>query len=259
MDGLHIYACKYEVIDGSRRSVVFKPPYHMLHFVVSGSGTFNDQRLTAGQAFLCRAGQWSSYMQNPDDPWSYYWINLSGAYADKLLDDCGFSGTDVIDYELTPEFSGVMKLASASRNPGFWEGMFIALAELLKNYRNAPFLSVPEQHIRDAEQIVAACGGCIKPSELAARLCLSRAYLRNIFMEHKGLSVQEYIIRARMKRAEDLLEQTDLPIAEIAAAVGYDDPFQMTKAFRKIHGRSPSAYRKWLKNSTEVINSVYYQ
>ncbi len=41
-----------------------------------------------------------------------------------------------------------------------------------------------------------------------------------------------------------MLEATDLPVTDIAAAVGYDDPSQLAMVFRKRMGTTPSRYRR---------------
>ena len=41
-----------------------------------------------------------------------------------------------------------------------------------------------------------------------------------------------------------MLERTDLPVTEVAAAVGYDDPSQLAAVFRKALGVSPTQYRR---------------
>ncbi|MGL1409763.1 helix-turn-helix domain-containing protein, partial [Vibrio parahaemolyticus] len=47
-----------------------------------------------------------------------------------------------------------------------------------------------------------------------------------------------------MGRARELLESTDLPIIEIAAQVGYDDPSYLARLFRREVGVTPAAYRR---------------
>ena len=46
-----------------------------------------------------------------------------------------------------------------------------------------------------------------------------------------------------MARAARLLTQTDVPVREIALTVGYTEPSQFTKAFRRSYGTTPSGYR----------------
>jgi transcriptional regulator GlxA family with amidase domain len=47
-----------------------------------------------------------------------------------------------------------------------------------------------------------------------------------------------------MARAAQLLRDQPLPVNRVAAAVGYRQPARFAKAFRRHHGRPPSAYRQ---------------
>jgi len=51
-------------------------------------------------------------------------------------------------------------------------------------------------------------------------------------------------MRRRLERARDLLRPTALPIADIAAQIGYQDPGQFAAVFRKVVGTRPSQYRR---------------
>ena len=59
-----------------------------------------------------------------------------------------------------------------------------------------------------------------------------------------GCTVGEYIRRVRVGFARRELATTDKPIAEIAFAAGFSDHSQLTKTFKRLTGRAPSAYRK---------------
>lgn len=59
-----------------------------------------------------------------------------------------------------------------------------------------------------------------------------------------GLSIQEYLMQYRMKSAMKLMEDPALSIQYISFAVGYNDIFTFSKAFKKHVGQSPSEYRK---------------
>ena len=80
-------------------------------------------------------------------------------------------------------------------------------------------------------------------NKIADKLHLSRAYLRNLFVEYKGMPPQKYLLDFRMKRAAEFLEATDMPIGIIANSVGYSDQFQFSKLFKKYYAMSPKAYR----------------
>ena len=54
----------------------------------------------------------------------------------------------------------------------------------------------------------------------------------------------QYLIAQRIARATQLLTATQLPIAGIAAEVGYDDPAYFSRLYRLHTGRVPSAVRR---------------
>jgi hypothetical protein len=57
------------------------------------------------------------------------------------------------------------------------------------------------------------------------------------------MTPHEYVMRMRIKRARNLLAQSNLPLVEIAARVGFSDQSQFTNNFRKFTSVTPKAYR----------------
>ena len=74
--------------------------------------------------------------------------------------------------------------------------------------------------------------------------CRGRAYLRNIFYRLEQKSPQQYLIGVRIERAKALLKTKNATISEIAASVGYQDPIQFYKIFKKHTGISATQYQK---------------
>ena len=69
-------------------------------------------------------------------------------------------------------------------------------------------------------------------------------YLSSLFSDEVGMSIQAFLQCLRVEEACKLLTATDLPVAEIAAAVGYQDTRHFSKVFRRYHILSPREYRK---------------
>jgi AraC-like DNA-binding protein len=84
----------------------------------------------------------------------------------------------------------------------------------------------------------------IRLSELAGLAGLSQHHFCRAFKQATGLPPHRYLLRLRVDRAKDLLDNTRLPISDIAAAVGYDDQGQLARLFRNEVGISPSHYRR---------------
>ncbi len=78
---------------------------------------------------------------------------------------------------------------------------------------------------------------------LASRYGLSPKYFSELFFKVTGVSPINYIVRYRMNIAETMLLTTNASIREIAACVGYSDPYQFSKIFKKYKGAAPSALK----------------
>lgn len=78
--------------------------------------------------------------------------------------------------------------------------------------------------------------------DVADRLGTSYAYFSTLFKQQTGETYSGYLTRVRMEEAARLLGETGLPVAEVAARVGYLYPKHFSRAFKKFHGRSPQQY-----------------
>ena len=77
----------------------------------------------------------------------------------------------------------------------------------------------------------------------AGALHVNSSYLSRVFKREMGVSFTEYAHRSRMKKAEQLLLLTDVPIASIAIDLGYSSQSHFTKTFKRIRGTTPHRYR----------------
>lgn len=79
---------------------------------------------------------------------------------------------------------------------------------------------------------------------MAASIYVSRTRLCTVFKRETGVSVGECQSMMRMTRAKLLLAQTDLPMSDIAAAVGFERQGSFTERFREREGTTPLAWRR---------------
>lgn len=80
-------------------------------------------------------------------------------------------------------------------------------------------------------------------AQISANTYLSPVYVSKIFKEATGESPISYLIHLRLKKACELLENSNAPIKEIARQVGYTDAYYFSKHFKKYYGISPMNYR----------------
>jgi transcriptional regulator GlxA family with amidase domain len=82
----------------------------------------------------------------------------------------------------------------------------------------------------------------LEVDDVARRVLTSRRQLQRVFTEVHGSTFRSTLRSIRMRRAQELL-CTRMPIGEVARAVGYTQPAQFAKAFRRTFGESPTEYR----------------
>ena len=94
-----------------------------------------------------------------------------------------------------------------------------------------------------AEIIRSDYAGRLDVDSVARRVATSRRQLQRVFAEFGGTSFRQYVAAVRMQRAEELLREGILPVGEVAQRVGYRQPAQFAKAFRRHRGTAPSELR----------------
>ncbi len=80
--------------------------------------------------------------------------------------------------------------------------------------------------------------------EASIQVGLSPNYLSRIFKRKMGKNFSEYLFEVKMKKAALLLKDVNLRTYEIAAAVGYDNPKNFSRAFKSHYGMTPREYRE---------------
>ncbi|MFV0413973.1 MAG: helix-turn-helix domain-containing protein [Oscillospiraceae bacterium] len=86
--------------------------------------------------------------------------------------------------------------------------------------------------------------GRVSRAELAEMLNYSSDYINRVVKKHTNMSISEYNQMISMKKAEDMLVQTEASISGIIAALGFENKTHFYKLFDRKHGITPMEYRK---------------
>jgi transcriptional regulator GlxA family with amidase domain len=91
--------------------------------------------------------------------------------------------------------------------------------------------------------VEAEYGSELGLDDVARRVASSRRQLQRAYSEIGQTTFRGHLTKVRMERAAELLATRRLTVREVAQRVGYRQPAQFAKAFRRHQGLAPSAFR----------------
>ncbi|MBQ8893641.1 MAG: helix-turn-helix transcriptional regulator [Clostridia bacterium] len=181
------------------------------------------------------------------EPWGYLCLELTGRDADAALRKLGFSPENPI---YTP------------RNIPGAVSSYRELYRLLEKYRSRPLLLQEQMyHILaylEQDRLAATGTDCIERAKayikanyrqpitvkgLAEMVSLSFSHFSRLFRAQTGRTVQQYLIQCRLSAAKQMLRESSLPVAEIAALAGFPSAGALSRDFHKAEGMTPTHYR----------------
>ena len=195
------------------------------------------------------------YWSDTEDPWSIYWVHFT---SDALQ---AFNRA----YHIVPE-QGPQYIPHNEKGIRIWEEMYENLSrgyspENLMNtnlclyHLIATFVfsqqqnqnsSSPEKAIirETIDYMKNNLDKTIRIEDFADLNKYSVSHFSKIFRLTTGMSPIEYFIHLKMQKACQLLYTEDSRVKQIAALLGYDDPYYFSRLFKKYMNTSPGTYRK---------------
>ena len=85
--------------------------------------------------------------------------------------------------------------------------------------------------------------GKILLKEFGEQFHLSEKYISRYFKEHFHITISQYVTYLRLEHAKQLLQDTDIPVTEVAMQSGYQNVSYFIRSFKKTYGMSPLKYR----------------
>ncbi len=206
-------------------------------------------RVSARNALVIPRGVPHAYGAGEGHPWTIWWCHLSGTDVAELVEYMGVSesrplvpvrGIERAVALLDEILSGLERDQSPARLVAAAGAAWKLLTQISVD-RVIPAPGDPLQ--RAMAYLAERLDGSVRVPELARLVGVSPSHLTTLFRAATGGGVLAHHTALRMARARQLLDGSDATVAEIAAEVGYDDPFYFSRHFRRHHGMSPSDYR----------------
>ena len=247
---IHAIDMEFEQCKPDKERIKLVVPYTVIHYIISGSGTINGQKITRGSAFVASMNSYMDYYPDKEEPWSYIYIRLCGDGIKKAFHEVGFEeGTHVITFTKYPELQNLISLHRAIGATESQDGSKIianALFLLHKEITDKPeTVGMQEYNVRMIKRYIDNnYFKKITVLDISEKFHLNKNYIRNLFVKFFDVSPKKYIQNKRMERAKTLLLETDISISTVALSVGYDDALLFSKMFSKYFSVSPQKYRE---------------
>jgi len=141
------------------------------------------------------------------------------------------------------EAAALLDRLMAGGKPPSWPILVPPLGVVTR--RSTDVLAIPDRGLARALQVIReqACQG-LSVDEVAAAAGLSRSVLQRRFRAQLGRTVHQAILEVRIRRACQLLRETDLPIAEVAEQAGFRHQEYLGAVLKKRLGKTPAQIRR---------------
>jgi AraC-like DNA-binding protein len=236
---------------------------YQILYISRGEGYFEGnglppQLIEAGTVILLYPGVWHRYRPKEDTGWEEYWVGFSGMYAHYLLEQACFNPQNPIikvgfNNEFFDTFSRLIDIVEQKEDSYKNLSSFLLIQLLGIVYASALILkqklSKREELIHEMQnEIHKQWNLSIDYEVLSRQFNVSYIWFRKTFKEVLGTSPNQYQLTLKLRKAEQLIQETSLTLAEVAYQAGFESEFYFSRIFKQKMGYNPSDIRKKVKS-----------
>lgn len=227
-----------------------------LEFISDGWGTLEINGQTyhpqKNDVFFLKKGSNHHYYSSKENPWHKYWVIFEGPLADMLVKNYLPENTYFFpDCHCKNIVQNIIKIADTYADD--YKRMVDEISvELMRFF---VYVSHRDERRRDdlSEKIRKKIDFYIEKEFSLDTVCedlgYSKNYIIQVFEKAYGVTPYQYYMEKKFAAAKNYLEDTTLPIGEIAERLSYCDQRYFSVCFKNYVGMSPTEYRKKMQNA----------
>jgi AraC-like DNA-binding protein len=230
---------------------------HLLIFCTAGKGEITSanftQHIEANDILMIPKGLAHQYQADRNQPWSIYWVHMDGHLYVQFMDIIGLSKSNLKIKVLNPgqikqEFEQLMD----TRHQGYQLNSFVLAANILKKIFSLLTVQLPATQLTQQKDFnLVAFNAFLEENitkqlsldEMAMYMGFSKFHFAKKFQFATGISPVKYFLEIKIQHACGLLDRSSKPIKDVAAILGYEDPYYFSRLFKNVMGLSPKQYR----------------
>lgn len=232
--------------------------YHTFHIVLEGEGTLkyanNTYKLTPNTIFYLPAHSKFLYLPSKKNPYKFVWIGFDGEEIINYLNNSLNINKDTPilhpkDAEKNAEF--IKEFLNSNTQKNITEGKLLSFFFSFLDNIAPP--SIDDKKQPSTSVRIARIKEIIKNNYMNPRLDIktisnimhvSHSWLCALFKKETNTTMQQYLIKIRLKHAANLLMENKLSVNEIAYLCGFNDALYFSAKFKQHYTLSPVNYRK---------------
>jgi len=222
--------------------------YYIIHFCLKGSGVLHDKfgkhLVRAGELFIIRPDEITTYQADASTPWEYSWIAFHGNVANVFQSNASvYPSPENVGLEIKD------LVDSKETAPAIFTSIIYRLIYHLFTEK-----SPKQSFVEKVKQyVIFNYMNDITVESISHFFGFERSYLYRIFKKETSISVKDFITKVRMNQAKKLLDK-GYSVRNTAYGVGYKDQFNFSKAFKKYCKTTPKQQKsagKHLSNASK--------
>jgi len=262
----HMHICSIGFYPKAKEHYTYRKkglPENFIFYCVDGHGWYQieDQRYEVGpnEFFILPQNKEHAYANDPDHPWSIYWIHFGGEGLPA------FNKTLAVQKHFKP-----FLIKNNAQTISIFTKIYKALQLgysidnlLFANMCLTHFLTLFIYNARHYDSVETEKPDCVDSailymqqhidenislSDLSRHYNYSVSRFSNLFKHKTGYAPIDYFLQMKMQKACQQLDFTAESIKFIAFSMGFDDPYYFSKRFKTIIGVSPKKYRALKKS-----------
>ncbi|MBQ1186105.1 MAG: AraC family transcriptional regulator [Clostridia bacterium] len=239
------------ICDPNQSHLRNKPGMVIIEYVFEGEGTIyidgKKLEVKTDDIYILPSGISHEYRAHHKNPWSKYFMNLTGSLAESLLASFSLNNQYVFSApSLKGCFSEIIRVSFADMPEAIKQSKLASIyVEILHRLHQ---LNKESQKSSEAVSLKTYLdenyNRVISNKELASQIYRSPDYCLKLFKREFGTTPYDYQMNNKIRIARSLLHHTKNSISEIAEFIGYENPHYFASMFKTKVGVTPSEYRK---------------
>jgi AraC-like DNA-binding protein len=231
---------------------------YQIIYIAKGEGVFETngeppKKIYAGTILLIFPGLWHRFKPTKKTGWEEYWVGFKGQYAHYLLEQKCFNPKQPIirlgfNQEFLTIFSKLINTVEFENNLIKSSASFHLINLLGITYTSVLSSNSSQSH---KEQIIRKMQDKIHEQwdknidfkELSLSFEVSYSWFRKAFKEVLNTSPNQYVLMLKLRNATKIIQESNLPLSEIAYECGFNSEFYFSKIFKQKMGVNPSNLR----------------